>query len=346
MAIQVPGNVYYNGYVATRELLRCVEEAGTTANIAVIKKLEGRKMTARDRMQAYDAWIDPATHQCQQTIYMATYNDQPKAKDDIFKILTQSEPKDVDGHGRAEELQARDVRGDADVRDAGQSRRVIAQPPSAPRQRVALGLLFALIALGFMLVVSLMETINLAHGSFFALGMYVALLLVAPTAARRRAAGRPIAALPLGVALRDGAAAGAVRRRRRRHGAGARAAPHLRPRSAVRLLLTFGAALVIEEAIRAVWGSTEKQLPLPEAISGAFMLGDLIYAKYRLFACALRGGGDRPAVAVPREDAVRLDHQGRRARQRDGARARHQSRAAAPRSCSRWASRSPAWPAS
>src|SRR5678809_1505453 len=95
MVIRVPGNVYYNGYMATRELLRCVEEAGTTANIAVIKKLEGRKMSARDRLQAYDAWIDAATHQCQQTIYMATYNDQPKVKDDIFKILTQSEPKDV-----------------------------------------------------------------------------------------------------------------------------------------------------------------------------------------------------------------------------------------------------------
>ena len=81
--------------MATRELLRCVEEAGTTANIAVIKKLEGRKMSARDRLQSYDAWIDAATHQCQQTIYMATYNDQPKVKDDIFKILTQSEPKDV-----------------------------------------------------------------------------------------------------------------------------------------------------------------------------------------------------------------------------------------------------------
>jgi branched-chain amino acid transport system substrate-binding protein len=52
-------------------------------------------MTALDRMQAYDAWIDANTHQCQQTIYMATYNDQPKVKDDIFKILTQSEPKDV-----------------------------------------------------------------------------------------------------------------------------------------------------------------------------------------------------------------------------------------------------------
>ena len=95
MAIQVPGNVYYNGYVSTRELLRCIEETGTTANIPIIKKLEGRKMSARDRMQAYDAWIDPVTHQCQQTIYMATYNDQPKVKDDLYRILTQSEPKDV-----------------------------------------------------------------------------------------------------------------------------------------------------------------------------------------------------------------------------------------------------------
>jgi len=75
--------------------LRCIEEAGTTANIAVIKKLEGRKMSARDRLQHYDAWIDPATHQCQQTIYMATYNDQPAEKDDIFRILEKSEPKDV-----------------------------------------------------------------------------------------------------------------------------------------------------------------------------------------------------------------------------------------------------------
>jgi branched-subunit amino acid ABC-type transport system permease component len=50
------------------------------------------------------------------------------------------------------------------------------------------------------------------------------------------------------------------------------------------LLLTFGAALVIEEAIRAVWGSAEKQLAVPEAISGAFLLGDLIWSRYRFFA--------------------------------------------------------------
>ena len=45
---------------------------------------------------------------------------------------------------------------------------------------IALGLLFALIALGFMLIVGVMETINLAHGSLFALGMYFALFLIAP----------------------------------------------------------------------------------------------------------------------------------------------------------------------
>jgi branched-chain amino acid transport system permease protein len=52
------------------------------------------------------------------------------------------------------------------------------------------------------------------------------------------------------------------------------------------LLLTFGAALVIEEVIRVVWGSNEKQLPLPQAISGAFLIGDLIYSTYRFYASA------------------------------------------------------------
>jgi len=101
MAIRVPGNVYHNGYMATRELLRCVEEAGTTNNLAIIKKLEGRRMSAADRLQHHDAWIDPATHHCQQTIYMAAYNEQPAEKDDIFKILANTDPKEVVDPGAA-----------------------------------------------------------------------------------------------------------------------------------------------------------------------------------------------------------------------------------------------------
>ena len=154
---------------------------------------------------------------------------------------------------------------------------------------LALGLLFALIALGFMLIVSVMETINLAHGSFFALGMYVALVIVAPAGPGDFLAG--YRALPVGwryaiavvVAPAVVGAAGMLLELalRRTYGRDA----------LYGLLLAFGAALVIEEAIRAVFGSTEKQLPLPEAISGAFMAGDIIYAKYRVFACVLAAAG-------------------------------------------------------
>ena len=45
---------------------------------------------------------------------------------------------------------------------------------------LSLGLLFALIALGFMLIVGRDGAINLAHGSLFALGAYVALALIGP----------------------------------------------------------------------------------------------------------------------------------------------------------------------
>src|SRR4026208_264957 len=45
---------------------------------------------------------------------------------------------------------------------------------------ITLGLLFGLIALGFMLILGLMEQINLAHGSLFALGAYFAYATSAP----------------------------------------------------------------------------------------------------------------------------------------------------------------------
>jgi branched-chain amino acid transport system substrate-binding protein len=94
-AMRVPGNVFYNGYMATRELLSAVERAGTTNNIAVIKQLEGHRMPARDRMQHHDAWIDPATHQVQQTVYLATANTGTRDSDDMFRILSWSDPESI-----------------------------------------------------------------------------------------------------------------------------------------------------------------------------------------------------------------------------------------------------------
>ncbi len=93
--MDVPGNVTYNGYVAMRELLRVIQETGSTNNIKIIKALEGRKMTAADRMQHHDAYIDPVSHHVQQTIYLAGRNDKPVDKTDYFKIVSMASPEEA-----------------------------------------------------------------------------------------------------------------------------------------------------------------------------------------------------------------------------------------------------------
>jgi branched-chain amino acid transport system substrate-binding protein len=93
--IKTPGNVFYNGYWATRSLLEAVERAKTTNNRAVIKELEGLKISAADRMQHHDAVMNPATHQLQQTIYLATANLASQNPDDLFKILSNTAPSEV-----------------------------------------------------------------------------------------------------------------------------------------------------------------------------------------------------------------------------------------------------------
>jgi branched-chain amino acid transport system substrate-binding protein len=93
--INVPGNVTYNGYVAMRELLRVIEEVGSTDNIKIIKALEGRTMTAEDRMQHHDAVIDPNSHHVQQTIYLAQGNPSPRDDTDYFEILSSSDPESI-----------------------------------------------------------------------------------------------------------------------------------------------------------------------------------------------------------------------------------------------------------
>ena len=94
-SIDVPGNVFYNGYMAMKTLINAVEHAGTTNNIAVIKQLEKTHITARDRMQHFDAYMDPHSHHLQQTIYIASNNDEPKLERDYYKILSAVHPKDV-----------------------------------------------------------------------------------------------------------------------------------------------------------------------------------------------------------------------------------------------------------
>ena len=97
--MRVPGNVFYNGYMATKSLLSAIAKAGTTNNHAVIGQLESLRVSAKDRMQHNDAWMNPKTHQMQQTVYLATANTGSAEKDDMFRILSQATPDAVADKG-------------------------------------------------------------------------------------------------------------------------------------------------------------------------------------------------------------------------------------------------------
>jgi branched-subunit amino acid ABC-type transport system permease component len=149
---------------------------------------------------------------------------------------------------------------------------------------LTLGLLFAMIALGFTLIVGVMEVINLVHGALFALGAYFAMAWIGGDWFGATEFGVWWRSLPIGTryvtALVFGplcaAAAGLVLELclRRTYGK----AP------LYGLLLIFGAALVIEELIRRGWGTGEQSLTVPQAINGAFFAVGTIFSKYKFFA--------------------------------------------------------------
>jgi branched-chain amino acid transport system permease protein len=152
---------------------------------------------------------------------------------------------------------------------------------------IALGLLFSLIAMGFMLILGLMEQINLAHGSLFALGAYFAYaicgaklplppdVLIAwagvPLGLRFATAVvvAPILVAPFGLVLE--------RLMRRTYGRD----------PLYGLLLTFGVAMVLEELIRVVWGTRDYMMPVPRDMSGGFIMLDLIWSTYRFWAAGM-----------------------------------------------------------
>jgi len=135
-----------------------------------------------------------------------------------------------------------------------------------------LGVMLFLLAAGLTLVFGIMDVINLAHGSFFMVGAYLAATLVHITgnflAAVVAAAG---AAGLIGVAVE----AGVMRTLYRRD--------HLD-----QVLATFGLILVFNEGVKLVWGPVPIFLDPPAALGGRV---DLLGIPYPSFRLALIGTG-------------------------------------------------------
>ncbi|HEY2862493.1 MAG TPA: branched-chain amino acid ABC transporter permease [Casimicrobiaceae bacterium] len=137
---------------------------------------------------------------------------------------------------------------------------------------VQYGLLLFLVASGLTLIFGIMGVINLAHGSFYMIGAYLAFTLSSLT-------GSLWLAIPIGIVL--AAALGLVlewalisRLYRRDH--------------LYQVLLTFGLILIFEEMRSVIVGDDVHSVAIPAALAASLPLTEtLSYPVYRLFISAV-----------------------------------------------------------
>jgi branched-chain amino acid transport system permease protein len=130
-------------------------------------------------------------------------------------------------------------------------------------------LLFFL-GVGLTLIFGLMRIVNFAHGALYMLGAFIGFSLTSWTGNYWIA----LAGAPLLVGLFGVAFEGAILRRLYRRDAHAF------------LMVTFGLALVVGEAVRLTWGSDALQVPPPPALGDVVFLLDEPFPVYRLFLVA------------------------------------------------------------
>ncbi|MBI1906083.1 MAG: branched-chain amino acid ABC transporter permease [Rhodocyclales bacterium] len=137
---------------------------------------------------------------------------------------------------------------------------------------VQYGLLLFLVASGLTLVFGIMGIINLAHGSFYMLGAYMAFVLTSMT-------GNLLLTILIGIplALAFGAALEAL------------LFTHLYKRNHLdQVLLTYGLILIFEELRSLTVGDDVHGVPVPEMFSMSIPLSDtLSYPVYRLVISAV-----------------------------------------------------------
>jgi branched-chain amino acid transport system permease protein len=134
------------------------------------------------------------------------------------------------------------------------------------------GAYYLLIALGLSLIFSLGGIVNLAHGGFYAIGAYLAVML-----APRIGFGGAFVFSPVLVGLIGVVVERLLFRR------------FYRSDPILSLLLTFGLAMIIEQTLRMIFGAAPLSFSIPPELRGQVFVGDFIYPRYRLiiFSVAL-----------------------------------------------------------
>lgn len=127
------------------------------------------------------------------------------------------------------------------------------------------GAYYLLIALGLSLIFSLGGIVNLAHGGFYAIGAYLAVLLANRIGFAGAFVASPVLVGVLGIVVER-----LLFRR------------FYRSDPILSLLLTFGLAMVIEQGLRIAFGAAPLPFSIPPELRGQVFIGDFIYPRYRL----------------------------------------------------------------
>lgn len=130
---------------------------------------------------------------------------------------------------------------------------------------VQLGMLLFLLSAGLTLVFGIMGFINLAHGSFYMVGAYLAVAAYNATESFLAAAAAGIGAtMMLGVIVERVVLTKLYQR------------DHL-----YQVLATFGLILFFNEVVRIIWGPSSLFVPTPQWLAGTIELFGLSYPVYR-----------------------------------------------------------------
>src|SRR5512132_288199 len=132
------------------------------------------------------------------------------------------------------------------------------------------GVYYLLIALGLSLIFSLGGIVNLAHGAFYAIGAYLAVLLTDRIGFAGSFVAAPVLVGLIGIAIER-----LLFRR------------FYRSDPILSLLLTFGLAMIAEQGLRMIFGASPLPYSMPSELRGQVFIGDFIYSYYRLMMLAV-----------------------------------------------------------
>lgn len=135
----------------------------------------------------------------------------------------------------------------------------------------SIGVAVVLMALGLTIIFGLLDVINMAHGEFYAIGAYAAVVLLGLGMSFWWA----LALTPVLMAVVGYLTERSLIQR----------VFHSKDRHTLTLLLTFGLAIVLEDLLKIVFGANTTRIETP--IPGAIEVVGLFFPNYRLFVMAL-----------------------------------------------------------